>query len=319
MRPTNLLRLRHDQEFVGVTPGLVPVGEADVQRCRKPEWDGEVAVQFVPPAGVSAALAGTVLDGEVNPRDLSAMMIDLSLRGYYRITREDDDWVFTAAETRPVGDELQPAEVILLAGLFSGADEVRLSQRKSALVEPIRRAREALYESVHHRGWYEANPRRRVLPALMGRVPRTALGTAIRIQTLGFQKYLATAEADQIKVEEAAAVFSRYLPYALVFGLADRWAKVVGDVLRLGNLQDAADVATVLALDPSFYYALDLAADLGFGALDAAGGLDAAGEALAGAGELFSDGLFDLGDVAEGVGEVFGGVLEVIGSIFDGL
>ena len=63
-----------------------------------------------------------------------------------------------------------------------------------------------------------------------GRTPRTAEGTAARIQTLAFEKYLATAEANQIRFEEARDVFSRFLPYAVVFGLAERWAKVFAEV-----------------------------------------------------------------------------------------
>lgn len=59
---------------------------------------------------------------------------------------------------------------------------------------------------------------------------RTAAGSAVLAQTRGFRQYLETAEANQIKFEEASDIFSRYLPYAIVFGLADRWAKVFGKV-----------------------------------------------------------------------------------------
>ncbi|MGJ6981363.1 DUF2207 domain-containing protein [Aestuariimicrobium soli] len=66
-----------------------------------------------------------------------------------------------------------------------------------------------------------------VLLALHGRMPaRTAVGSAALAQAIGFRTYLATAEADQIKFEEGIDVFSRYLPYATVFGVADRWVKV---------------------------------------------------------------------------------------------
>ena len=53
---------------------------------------------------------------------------------------------------------------------------------------------------------------------------KTAAGSAVYAQALGFRKYLETAEASQIRFEEASAIFSRYLPYAIVFGVADRWA-----------------------------------------------------------------------------------------------
>ena len=54
---------------------------------------------------------------------------------------------------------------------------------------------------------------------------RTADGSAVLAQSKGFEHYIATAEANQIRWEEAQDVFSRFLPYAIVFGLADRWAE----------------------------------------------------------------------------------------------
>ncbi|CCH77793.1 conserved membrane hypothetical protein [Nostocoides japonicum T1-X7] len=59
---------------------------------------------------------------------------------------------------------------------------------------------------------------------------RTAQGTAVLVQSRGFEEYLRTAEASQIRWEEAQDVFSRYLPYAIVFGVADRWARVFQEV-----------------------------------------------------------------------------------------
>lgn len=59
---------------------------------------------------------------------------------------------------------------------------------------------------------------------------RTAEGSAVLAQARGFERYLATAEAHQIRWEEAQDVFSRFLPYAIVFGIADRWASVFEEV-----------------------------------------------------------------------------------------
>ena len=72
--------------------------------------------------------------------------------------------------------------------------------------------------------------------AALGRTApaRTPDGTAVLAQTLGFRRYLATAEANQLKFEEGQDVFSRYLPYAIVFGLADRWARVFGELAASG-------------------------------------------------------------------------------------
>ena len=59
---------------------------------------------------------------------------------------------------------------------------------------------------------------------------RTGRGSAALARALGFKRYLTTAEAGQIKYEDSVAVFSRYLPYAIVFGVVDHWAKVFSDL-----------------------------------------------------------------------------------------
>lgn len=130
---------------------------------------------------------------------------------------------------------------------------------------------------------------------LKRRVPRTALGTAAMVQSLGFKKYLATAEADQFSFEEAAGIFSRYLPYALVFGVADHWAKVFCEVAQASELSGGPDI-----LDSLIW--MDLTSDIGFNlAMFADGGFD---------------GLFDLGDVVGGLGDAaegIGGFVEGVG------
>ena len=77
--------------------------------------------------------------------------------------------------------------------------------------------------------------------ALSGAAPsRTEDGTAVLAQTLGFRHYLATAEAGQIRFEEGEDVFSRYLPYAIVFGLTERWARVFAELAAQGRAVGAA-------------------------------------------------------------------------------
>lgn len=137
-----------------------------------------------------------------------------------------------------------------------------------------------------------------------GRVARTADGTAAMIQALGFKKYLATAEAEQFSFEEAAGIFSRYLPYAIVFGVSAHWAKVFGDVVeRAETVGMGPDVLTSLiwfdlsGLDTLAAWTLFDLGD-GFSMFDL-GSLD-----LGGLGELTGG----LGDFAEGVGDFVSGI-----------
>ena len=54
--------------------------------------------------------------------------------------------------------------------------------------------------------------------------------SAVLAQSLGFRQYLVTAEANQIRWEEAQDIFSRFLPFAIVFGVAERWAATFEEV-----------------------------------------------------------------------------------------
>ena len=351
---------RRDQEFVGLTPGLLPapgrtVGTRRVRGAQ--EWKGTVAPAFAPPPGIGPAVAGTVVDGRVDGRDLAAMLVDLSLRGFFSIeplradgtpsvrqgtatpdphpdAQRAKDWIFVQNPNPPAGHHLSVAERRMLGALFAGRERVQLSALKVNLGLTLRQVQIDLYREMIDRGWYRKHPRSRsawttvfavllvlatvvlasgaavhwretadavpfVFPAATfigsvlfftlgrGRVPRTAEGTAARVQTLGFEKYLATAEADQIRYEEAVGLFSRYLPFAIVFGLADRWAKVIGEVVRRAQLDNAIDLI-----------------DLGGNSIDL---LTALGENVA----MMSDGIGALIDLG---GSIDGGLLDVSGA-----
>lgn len=59
---------------------------------------------------------------------------------------------------------------------------------------------------------------------------RTARGSALLTRTLGFREFIETAETDRMEFAEREQVFVDYLPYAVVFGCIERWAKVFEDL-----------------------------------------------------------------------------------------
>ncbi|MBA3737660.1 MAG: DUF2207 domain-containing protein [Actinobacteria bacterium] len=59
---------------------------------------------------------------------------------------------------------------------------------------------------------------------------RTAKGTAILRRIRGFRRVIATAETHMSRWAEEENVFTRYLPYAIVFGLTKKWAKAFEDL-----------------------------------------------------------------------------------------
>jgi len=77
-----------------------------------------------------------------------------------------------------------------------------------------------------------------VVRSRLRRGQRTPVGRAVTDQVEGFREYLATAEADQIRFEEGEDIFSRYLPWAISFDLADRWARICQDLVAAGRLPE---------------------------------------------------------------------------------
>ena len=59
---------------------------------------------------------------------------------------------------------------------------------------------------------------------------RTAKGTAMLRRIRGFRRVIATAEQHMARWAEEENVFTRYLPYAIVFGLTEKWAKAFEDL-----------------------------------------------------------------------------------------
>ncbi|WP_017538144.1 DUF2207 domain-containing protein [Nocardiopsis halophila] len=56
---------------------------------------------------------------------------------------------------------------------------------------------------------------------------KTARGSSVLAHTMGFRAFLMTAEAEHVPKERRVELFSRYLPYALIFDNVDRWASVL--------------------------------------------------------------------------------------------
>jgi hypothetical protein len=67
----------------------------------------------------------------------------------------------------------------------------------------------------------------RIMPA------RTIAGAHAREATLGFKEFLSRVEEERYKkMITSPALFERFLPYAMAFGVADKWAKAFEDIYR---------------------------------------------------------------------------------------
>ncbi|WP_084964145.1 DUF2207 domain-containing protein [Thermoactinospora rubra] len=67
---------------------------------------------------------------------------------------------------------------------------------------------------------------------------KTAKGSAALAHTLAFRDYLSSGHIGDIPEQHRVELFSRYLPYAVIFDLVDHWSRVVASVTGDGHEAD---------------------------------------------------------------------------------
>jgi uncharacterized membrane protein YgcG len=68
------------------------------------------------------------------------------------------------------------------------------------------------------------------VPVAQAMPAKTAAGAELLRRTLGFRQYMEVAEKERQRFAERENIFSEYLPYAIVFGCVDKWARAFKDI-----------------------------------------------------------------------------------------
>jgi uncharacterized protein (TIGR04222 family) len=262
-----------DQRYADLAPGTVPYPGQEV-RIVPNDPDIPIPVAFSPPP-IPVAEAGLLIDGRVDSRETAATIIDLAVRGALTVQSygKDDFQVTLVDPNRATAPHEMVLLTNLFDGEPPGA--VRDLSTPGSLASAHEQMRDSVRNQVASRGWFRKVPSAAatsslgfgvivigifasfavgfwllllLLPLLpivitlavirrkLRRGQRTADGRAVCDQIEGFRTYIATAEADQLKFEEGEDIFSKYLPWAIIFELADRWAKICGDLVAMGRL-----------------------------------------------------------------------------------
>jgi uncharacterized membrane protein YgcG len=262
-----------DQRYAGLAPGTMPLPGQQVPVVPS-DPDLPIPVAFTPPR-IPVAEAGLLIDGQVDTRETAATIIDLAVRGALTVqsTGKKDFRVTLVDPSRASAPHEMVLLTELFGGRPPGA--VADLSEQGSLTDAHRALQKSVRNQVTERGWFRKVPSAAttssvgfglivfavflafslgavlmllllpLLPILIAfviiriklrRGQRTADGRAVCDQVEGFKTYLATAEATQIQFEEGEDIFSKYLPWAIAFELADRWAKICGDLVAMGRL-----------------------------------------------------------------------------------
>ncbi len=154
--------------------------------------------------------------------------------------------------------KLKPHERKLMDGLFADGDSVKLSDLKGSFADDVRAIQSDLYRQLADGGFFVSNPQRTrsayvavglVVAGLglfligLGIVGVSIAGAAIALfgpfmpkrttrgveafwHAQGFKLFLERAEKHRIQWQERGHVFEQFLPYAMTFGVAEKWSQV---------------------------------------------------------------------------------------------
>jgi uncharacterized membrane protein len=134
---------------------------------RDPDAGLSVAPMYEPPAGISPAEAGTLLDDRIHPRDITSTIIDLAVRGYIKIEETEEkillfthkDYVFHLLKPREQwAADLAPHERVMLENVFAGGAEMRLSSLKNRFYTALPIIRQDIMSALKGKGVYLLDP-----------------------------------------------------------------------------------------------------------------------------------------------------------------
>ncbi len=119
-----------------------------------------LVVEFAPPQQMRPAELGLILDQSADPKDVTATIVDLAVRGHLTISEEpgEKDWTLTPKDGDRTG--LMPYETTILDGLFTGRAKIKLSGLKGKFGPTLKRAESEMYSDAMARKLFTSRPDR---------------------------------------------------------------------------------------------------------------------------------------------------------------
>ena len=134
-------------------------------------WRGAkvTALTETPPAELSPAVAGVLLNGKVSPRSLAGTLLDLARRGYIEVVHRAEGFSFGRRKPiDPVRMQSDPNltvfERLLLDKIFTGdamrstAEQIELRIGRHVFSRKVAESYLEMYGAAVHQGWFYNNP-----------------------------------------------------------------------------------------------------------------------------------------------------------------
>lgn len=130
-----------------------------------------VSPRYEPPDGLTPSETGALIDGRLDMRDVTSMIVDLAVRGFLKIRQEpgtsflgfkvtSSSYVFESLLAGDAWGDLKEHEVHLLEALFDGqlGDTTSTEDLKNSFYQDLPGIRDAVWDSLKQRGLYRRRP-----------------------------------------------------------------------------------------------------------------------------------------------------------------
>jgi uncharacterized membrane protein len=164
---------------------------------RDPDPGMSVAPVYEPPEKLGPAEMGTLIDESVAPRDITAVLVDLAVRGYMKIVESDHkgllttskDYEFQLLKPRATWTDLTDYERAMMERIFAeGTQSARLSELRNHFYTALPIMKDEIIGSLKEKGMYTVDPESAHLLAGFGAV--VVFGPYVLLQVLGGADFL---------------------------------------------------------------------------------------------------------------------------------
>ncbi len=123
-----------------------------------------ITTEYEPPPGLTPAEAGMLVDDRFDPRDVTATLVDLAVRGYLRIevdpesTPEHRDYILRLLKGREQWSGLASHEEAMIFNIFYGGQWTKLSSLRLRFSIAIPAMQTGVLNALIDKGLYRMNP-----------------------------------------------------------------------------------------------------------------------------------------------------------------
>ena len=134
------------------------------KKGRDPRGRGTIIPQYESPDNLPPGAMGVVLDEKADPKDISATIVDLAVKGYLKIKQIEEKKIFSRStdyefiKLKEADENLSDYEKKIFNNIFDSGSSKKLSDLKNKFYTNLKEIKDALYNLVVKNNYFPFNP-----------------------------------------------------------------------------------------------------------------------------------------------------------------